>query len=95
MEKDKTILMSDFVSLEMEFQIKPEKFLELFFMEIYKALQEFDEVIIDEKFSEDFYSIKRTPMIDDVQTEVGKEEVIFAGDEATNNFKVFLTRRKK
>lgn len=85
------------ISLETDFKIcemEVRKFMYMFFDKLYKELKETDEIVLGEIGSE-FYSIKRTPTIQETQDKLDRSKVIVSQGELENNFKVFFTKRRK
>lgn len=75
-------------------EMETKKFLNKFFNGLYRQLKETDEIVLGEIGGE-FYSIKRTPTIEEAQDILDRSKMIVSQGEAENNFKVFFVKKKE
>lgn len=75
-------------------EMEAKKFLYIFFSGLYKQLKETDEIVLGELGGE-FYSIKRTPTIQETQDILDRSKMIVSQGEEENNFKVFFVKKKE
>ena len=75
-------------------EMEAKKFLHTFFSGLYKQLKENDEIVLGELGGE-FYSIKRTPTIQEAQDILDRSKMIVSQGTEENNFKVFFVKKKE
>ena len=75
-------------------EMEAKKFLYIFFSGLYKQLKETDEIVLGDVGGK-FYSIRRTPTIQETKDILDKSKMIVSQGEEENNFKVFFVKSKE
>lgn len=87
MNEVKTIDLGEISGLSQEFGISCDK--------IYEALLNNDEIILGDA-SKEFYSVRRTPTLQEEKDNLDKSQMIISQDENSEcNFKIFFTKKKE
>lgn len=95
-ENNKVVLLKDLIGI-----VQSDSFSEyidnchftfMLMKEIFSQLKNNDEIIFGD-LSDDFYSIKRTPTISEMNDSFDNKEAIFSQYELENNFKAYFTMR--